>query len=253
MVSRGGYNGSARGKKYAQVPYKRPLRYARPFARRQRAPANARTGGFSGVELKYIDNGLDDATLLDSAWTGALHDPTTVNCLFATKQGTGPTDRDGRKLIIKSIFVRGNVKLAHDAGAAGADATVARVLLVQDTQTNGAQLNPIHVMASGVGTGVHQFRNLEYSKRFRVLGDKTMVLNPQSSSGDTATVRAGEVKKSFSFFLKCNIPVTYNATADPADISQIMDNSFHILAMGDDASPAGSLKLSYNCRARFVG
>ena len=111
------------------------------------AIANARTAGFLGLEKKFFDTAVAMVALTaptDAA--GGEIDPTAlpgaVACLNAMAQGDGEQNRDGKKVVLKSVQVKGFVQKLGGELAAGPDSgTKVFVALVLDTQTNGAQLN----------------------------------------------------------------------------------------------------------------
>ncbi len=208
---------------------------------------NARTGGYLGIETKFTDFGLAETTVLTTV-TGSEMDPVAPTlCLNAMVQGDGETQRDGRRALITSLHLRGTVELlATDDNGVITRGSIVRVVVLQDMQTNGAQFNAEDVFST-FGTASHAFRNLEFTKRFKILKDAVFVLNPASAAAGTAvTVDTGPVKRYFAWnFNKLNMPVNHNGTT--AQVSTITDNSLHIMAFCD----AGLVKLSYNSRSRF--
>ncbi len=216
-----------------------------------RKNANVRTGGFLGIETKFLDASIA-STVMSTQWVGGELDP-AANSLGAIAQGDGESDRDGRKCTITSIHVRGHIELTLAAGTGAGQPEVATLYLVQDTQTNGAQLNAEDVIsnaASAVG-GIevlpHAFQNLQYSKRFRVLKKFTCAPSPVAGAGDgTANDFAGG-KYPFEWNVKCNIPVIHTGTTTA--ITAIADNSIHIIGCASNTT----CKAAYVSRVRFVG
>ncbi len=239
------YRTGLRGKRKRGVArnQRMPKRYKRTVARR-----NRRTGGFMGIETKFLDSSYAKTDIV-AAIAGSEADPTTLLSLNATAQGDGESNRDGRRQMIKSVKVHGTVRLtAVEAATVALDARTVFVACVLDTQTNGSQFN-----AEDVFTGTtpeRPFRNMQYVDRFKVLFAKTYDLAHPSMSNEAAanTLAANGLAVSFNINKKLALPVTYTGTTGV--IANISDNSIHMLAI---ASSASVCTLEYNARCTFVG
>jgi hypothetical protein len=198
------------------------------------------------MEKKFVDSAIAN-TNLSSSW--AVYDPTN-DSLAPIAEGDGQNDRDGRKAIVSQLFVHGQIHWDNTSGTANAYGSV-RLVLVQDMQTNGAQLTATDVMAvPASGQAINSFRNLQYTTRFKILHD--VYINPPNFEGEgngtNATVTGRYVP--FKMYVpSLEMPVTYNAAG--AGIATTVDNSVHLLAIygGDFAHP----QIQYACRARFLG
>lgn len=209
-----------------------------------------RTGGFTGIEYKFIDTTYTNT--LVGTWAGAEADPAGNN-LCSPQQGTGESQRDGRVVTIKKIDIHGYVQRGQASDQADHTApSIIHVALVLDTQTNGVQLNAEDVYVDANHVEVN-FRNLQYKDRFRVLKSKYLVVGDAVSMRDdaagppcTASI-AGSLRR-FYFGLKCNIKVHFSANA--GTVADITDNSLHIIAV----SSQGAIdQMFYQSRVRFVG
>lgn len=231
---------------YNNSPFKKP-RYFPPKPRVRRTTRslinyrqNFRTGGFLGIETKFLDSAISGIEIPTTFATAVL-DP-TANSLCAIAQGDGESNRDGRQVTLKSLHVKGNIKHL------GTDGSTVRILIVQDTQTNGAQMNGKDLILDTTDTSARPFgfRNLEKVSRFKVLYDQTFSMN------QTPLYNGTTILGSSTRFFKTNITlpaVKVNYKATTASVSSITDNSFHILAVSSDVNDA----LEYNCRVRFMG
>lgn len=221
-----------RGRGY--YPMYRPMSQRYLKSKSYRRYGNKRTGGYLGIENKFIDTFRTGATL-GVAWAGGEEDP-TENCLNAIAQGDGESNRDGRKCTLTQLNIQGRVLFNP---AASDDARFVRVIVVWDTQTNGAQLNAEDVMDDGANKS-QQFRNLQFAKRFRVLADLKFMFNQFEGSKIQ--------EQTFNVYKKLpNIQVIHNGTT--GTVSTVTDNSIHIIACA-----SGTLcTLTYNSRIRFVG
>jgi len=232
-------------------------RSARTNYRRQNTIRNPRTGGFVGMELKFMDASRSGLALTaPSDATGGEVDPATMNCLNGIAQGDGESERDGRRVIMKSIQIEGRIAFA--ASADQADIVTAPnifIALVWDKQTNQAQLNSEDVFTNpGAATGLaaNPMRDLQYSTRFEVLKTWRLSRPPSPAAGtdgtNTNSVKTPDVL--FRFYKKLpNIPVTFNGTG--ATVASITDNSLHLIAYASQVTQASTI--NYNSRLRFVG
>ncbi len=226
-----------------------------PYFKKSRVPAgarNVRTGGFTGIEKKYLDSFVSAGGVVGSAG-GAEQDPAAnASCLNAIAQGDGASDRDGRRVVLKSVVIRGSFYGALFQDEADVKTGVGcRLMVVLDTQTNGAQLNSEDVLLDGAGEDWLSHRNLQYTGRFRTLVDKFYVLpmivnNDNNAQPTTISEIAG--RRYFTIYKNLDIPVTFSGPN--ADIANITDNSLHVIAV---ASSGSSANLSYQARVRFVG
>lgn len=210
---------------------------------------NMRTAGLVGIEYKCVDQTYGP-TALTTSWAGGEHDPAVALCIGPSVQGTGLANRDGQRVIFKSIMIEGYVN--RPLGSDQADirgSSVVRVALVQDMQTNAAQLNAEDVY-DVTGVDALSRRVLEYSSRFKVLWTQTFALYDNASFNDaaaTASVTGPMIP--FRAFIKLNVPVTFIAGAGAGTIADFRDNSFHVIACSSGTNDT----LYYNTRTRFVG
>lgn len=219
--------------------------------RRQRA-ANLRTGGFLGIEKKFYDTAINEIAIASgTTWAGGENDPATVNTISAPAQGDGESNRDGRKIVVTDVYVSGTVLHVKEADQTAADTPPETlVALVLDTQSNGAQLNAEDVYSNpsaNANLAAHPLRNLQYSSRFKVLATALVIPEPPPMTYDGTNIEQAGQRTGFVFKKKLNMPVTFNSTT--AGISNVVDNSLHIIALSSDARQ----KLSYNARIRFMG
>lgn len=216
--------------------------------------ANVRTGGFTGMELKFLDSGKSTSISTGAPVAAHIIDPTSgdsVGGLANVGVGTGPSQRDGRKYVVKSLWIRGMVWLTTKTGAASAlDARTVRLVVVHDRQTNGAAPTILEIFNTAT-PGTLAMQNLEYSQRYKILVDKTMTLEWTAAANDAAATGtySGQAKPFSIYKGKLNIPVTSHGTGGTGAIADISDNSLHILAFASDAD----CNVNYVSRVRFVG
>lgn len=211
------------------------------YRRRKRTPSYSKVASMMGIELKNFDQYLD-TSLPQTSLTGAVISPSTSDSLCGIQQGDGAEEREGRKVTMKKLFL--NVQL-YSTSVIGVDV---RLMIVQDTQTNGNQLVANQVL---VNTAPDQqlsaFRNLANTKRIKVLYDQIHHLAP--SLTEVGSVVIGSTPRKYvkiALDLKDTI-VTYTGTQ--GTIANIQDNSWQLIAFASDSQT----DISYASRCRFYG
>lgn len=205
------------------------------------------------TERKYFDADVALAlAAIGGSWAGCELDP-AANSLFNPVTGDDFNQRDGRKIQVLSIKIRGHISVAAQANqTAGDPASLIRLALVQDKQTNAAQLNAEDVFASGAASNaINAFQNPAFFGRFRVLKEKTIVMqNPVIAYDGTNVEQAGLVRP-FKFKHKFKKPVVvhYNAT-NGGTVADVIDNSFHIIGGTDSTSLAPGI--IYKARTTYM-
>lgn len=229
---------------------------------------NIRTGGFLGIEKKYLDTFLH-AHVINSPGNSVNieTDPFGLGCLNSTTIGSGPTNREGRKCKSVSLHLRGHVD--RNGAIHETDIEFARTVtiwIVRDVQTNGTQLNSEDVLVNPSGFQIlapFPFNQLENSSRFTILAKQTMVIESPTTFGDTqvpaevagdqigfdSTHGENGIMQNFEFNIKLDDVVNYSQSNDPPTVSDINDVSYHVICA---CSHAG-LRISYNSRYRFLG
>jgi len=239
----------------------------RRYAKATRNPISVRpgmrfiprtAGALAQTEMKYFDSSIASTAVAASTdWTGTELDPTTLNTLFAPVQGNDIVNRIGREVMISKIKIRGFARCTSQATQAQFDApTLVRLLLVQDKQTNAAQMQGEDVMAATGGTADRvsiAFQNTSNFGRFRVWKDKIFVFTPPAGVNDAAvtTVSQAGLIKPFKFALKFRggLRVRYNVT-NGGTVADCVDNSFHVIATCTSNGMAPNI--CYDCRVVFA-
>ncbi len=235
-----------------------PRRFRRARQRRalpRRRRRNIRTGGFLGQELKFYDTSLiagGIATNTDA--TGGEDDPSAVILLNTVVQGDGESQRDGRKINMKSIFVTGVVNaIAQSDQTVAEEATDIAIWLVLDKQTNGATIASENVFkntGANILTGTSVMRNLQFSSRYRILDKVRFQLPNPQMSGDSTNFEQHGVQVPFKLSANLrNMQVIYTGTTE--NVANITDNSLHIISFASNNGMAPTI--SYNARLRFIG
>jgi len=233
-----------------------------PKRRRKSAPKRyaLASAGYGGKELKFIDSEVTSQSIVGTV-TGSESDP-TQDSLNGVTQGDGESTRDGRRTYIHSVQIRGVIAFNHSQGfSTPTTDSFVRLALVLDTQTNGAQLNAEDVFKdpTNVNLDWNFLRNLSFTKRFRVL--KQMDIHdenyPVGAAGDGTTnvMVAADTLRPFSINYNFKKPVVCTYTSTSNAISEITDNSLHLIAIeGLHSNEASTMigELSYVSRVRFT-
>ncbi len=237
----------------------RPTHYAYARKGRFRRSRNYRTGGFLGIELKFLDtawNGVAVAVSTDGASGEMAPSTGCTNAISIPAQGDGESQRDGRKYTVKSVWLSGVILTTPTAAQTAVDEQCGYWLcLVQDTQTNGAKVVSENVFinpATSAQSMVPQpLRNLQNSKRFRVLAHQFIYMNPVVTGQDAAgTFSVGPgmdpvVSLSWKGNMLCD------STGTTADVASASDNSISLI--GYSSSATFTPVFHGKCRVRFVG
>lgn len=209
------------------------------------------------TERKYYTNSKNATAITDLAtaddWTGTELDITTVNCLFAPATGDDFNTRDGRKVQVLAIKIRGLLSVPSQANQTGADEGCAiRLVLYQDKQTNAAQAQGEDVLAgTATTTALNAFQNPANFGRFRVLKDKTYTLQNPAMTYDGTNVEQNGLKKPFKLNHKFKKPVTvhFNGT-NGGTVADIVDHSFHLIGGYFEGGLAPTI--AYQVRVTFI-
>ena len=207
-------------------------------------PGRTRVGGYygrfkgrSGVENKFLDTANTSGIIPN----GSLFMPS----LNVIPQGDGESNRDGRKVTVKSVHYH----LTATSLLASTVTSRVRVMVILDKQCNGAVISPGLILQT---TQINSFRSMENIERFTILSDRIVDL-PVSAVGsfDPATGITNQLvptSKRVSFSKSCNIPVNFDNTATTGVIATIRSNNLCILAF----SEAQNVTLGGYARIRFT-
>lgn len=256
MSSRGSkrqrqYASSSYASSSSSKPFYNPAAVPRIQKKLTQAQLNQRIQGLIGIETKFFDL-HKGTTSIDDRSSHANHSPDTQGCLNSVSAGDGPSERDGRKFTMKSIHINGAILMKAGTNA-DANNGSARILIVMDTQTNKVKVTELNEILSNVsgadaGLNVYNFRNLSGTSRFKILYDKTYVINSNYAQSD--------YQKNFKININLKDAVC-NMTTAGNDVTGILDNSIHFFAISDTpqtqtvGTPA--FRVEYISRLRFVG
>ena len=239
------------------MPYRR---YYRRFRRRYSnyKKCNVSTRGFLGMRTKFFDCAYSGTLNKAVSMSGNEFDNTVIPvspavgakfCMFAPKQGNGPSNREGNQAKMTYISLQASIaNAAHTAVPLYDTSSVINFAVVLDRQTNGTQLSSENVFKL-LGDVATPFRNLEYRSRFPILHHTRFVFRP-NSFGSALNQVVPVTRKRWTWKKKLNQVV--NFVGDTLDVASIQDNSLHVVAW-TTVGPPFDIYCEYSARIHFVG
>lgn len=232
---------------------RRSYSYGKPYTgtrRRKRArsssynrPSVARTrGALVNTESKYFDVTIEPVAIpkliAGGNWGASNLMGTTT--MAGPVRGSAITERNGNKIFVRKLAVRGTIQCAEYSAGANSSHTT-RLLLVQDKQTNGSASAGSAIISSNTGAGgkpINDWQNVDNFGRYRVLKDiRINVPCGQAVYDGTNKVYAGE-ERNFRMTVKFKKPicVRFSGSTAPGAIADVVDNSFQIFGAQDNAN-----------------
>ena len=188
--------------------------------------------------------------------------------LVGIPTGSGMSSRQGQEIMVHGISLNGSVRLSSQASVmlpamSGSWSGIFRFYVVADMQHNSADFNPALWPAGNFQTEVSKildtsqpeclrFTNVANKKRFRILGQVAVVMNPRTKYLGGLTI--SPYSKNFSLDLSFDKPIriTYSSGAGATtDISST--NIFLVCDAVCDQNAAPSCTISMATRTLFVG
>ncbi len=157
-------------------------------------------------------------------------------------QGTGENERIGRKCVVKSIHIKGDVELPTLAGAGGGNFDRCRIIVYVDKQANGATAAVTDILQSA---DILSHRNLSNTGRFTVLQDQVWNVNQGPAAGDGGANDYTGKFLTWSMYKQLNLPIEFSAAAGA--LAELRSNNIGLLTITEQ----GVALAKYNCRLRF--
>jgi len=227
---------------------------------RERALLNVRTGGYLGIELKFLDCAFNDVVIAQgtSDSTGLELQPTSgcTDCISIPAQGDGSSNRDGRRWTVKGAWLHGLVEFtAATADTEALPAPAICILMVLDTQANATAISSEDVLNNPSSQPGGLFptpaRNLVNSKRFRILAKQYIAPAGMSSFNDAAGTGTQAPEGPYAVNLSWKGSLECEAIGSGASITVASGNAISILAFCSSA--AFTPVFSGMSRVRFLG
>ena len=133
-------------------------------------------------------------------------------------------------------------------------------MVVQDQQTNGAQMTAAQLMndAGAADTTINSYQNPNNFGRFRVLKDKDILIQDPNfvteypPDPETPYSRTNGLIRTFKININLKVPikVQFNAV-NGGTVLDIVDNSFHVLCACTGVSTNNPPSISYYARIAY--
>lgn len=198
-----------------------------------------RANGSRVQELKFFDS---------EAVSTVIQAGVIVPSLLLIAEGTDPSERIGRKIIVKSLNIRTRILFVPTAGLANQGSQEVRYIVYVDHQANGATALTADILSAELNDNYTAYREMTKLERFTILCDKMVVFNAQAglSSADTYPEQRISINKT----LRIEVPVDYNAAT--GTLANICCDNIGIL-MVSRLDSAGAVTVHHWWRARFDG
>lgn len=165
---------------------------------------------------------------------GHMADPSAGHLCPIGHSDSHQWGRDGNKALLKYILVKGVVYIpaVFEVEEYHSTPPLVTVALVQDTQTNGAQMLSQDCFGNYIGSFIGNAtiqRELFHRERFIVHRQDVFDLSGFTTTLNDVNIPSyGAVAQTFEWFVPLNVLVHYSGGDD--DITDIVDHSFHICA-----------------------
>jgi len=249
----GSVGGSASAKKrFRRGRYPYPRRYRPVYVRPGYGLVGRTPGGGVLGEMKYFDTAVANTLVAaTNTWIGSVKDPATFNTLCVPTVGAAYNQRIGKEINIIKLKIRGNfIREGLEDNANNVPATVVRFGVYQDMQTNATQADGNLVMTptSTLSQAPFTFQNIDNFGRFKVLKDKTCVIQDPNLVGTNTIHDINGKTHTFKMTIKFAKPiqVRFNQT-NGGTIADIIDNSLHFYALAN----AQGINVNYLCRVCY--
>jgi len=221
-------------------------------------------------ELKIFDTSNNVQTDTSGNWDNGYLDPVGGSfrlCLFYPKQGYKIDEYIGNAVAVHKLEIRMGLcmPLGFTTDPNIPQSIFTRMVLFCDKQTNFARIDGSEVFDGTGSTSnvVTQDYDVDTIRRIDILWDKMFCHNIESITG---LVQVPPIPISFAFPSKyisehivINFPkpiiVKFAPIAAIANVTSILNNSFHLIAQSTDTpnivSPKG-ISVVYNCRTYFT-
>lgn len=216
------------------------------------------TGVYGRGEMKYFDTEGTNLTVpASSNWAGTEVQPNvgTPNTFVCPTVGSAINQRIGRDITLMKLKIRGLIRVVPQQAVSTLDeACIVRLILVQDMQTNAAQVQGEQVMQPSTTADpsncINTYQNLANFGRFKVFKDERIpLIQPEAVYEATSADQSGyNVPFEYTIQFPVGLKIRFNAT-NGGTIADIVDNSFTLLATCNNINLAP--KLYYSARACY--
>lgn len=199
--------------------------------------APPRTGGFWGPqrragELKAVDTAPGNY---------ACSSTPNISLINGVATGTDYTERIGRKIMLKSLFIRGYMLPADNTSGP----SLSRLLVVYDSQTNGTAPTITDILKT---SDVRAQLNLDNRDRFKIIFDKQYVVAVVDNTA-TQAIASGPTVHNVKLYKRLNHEVQFSGTT--AAVGSIATGSVYLVLLNDNVASLGTI-FALSTRIRFT-
>jgi len=156
----------------------------------------------------------------------------TMALLNGVAQGSTAASRLGRKITMKSIYLRYSARM----GATSTGSTPVRIMIVYDKQTNAAAPAITDIVQAD---NVYTINNLGNSRRFVTLLDRVGMIG-----------QYGPQVYNLEWYKKCNLEVQFNS-GSAGTVGDIQTGSLYLIVWGSAGLTAADAAGGLYTRVRF--
>jgi hypothetical protein len=188
----------------------------------------------SSIQGKAMSNDLE-MKAIDTAISVAADTTGSLTLLDGCSKGTDLNQRVARQITVRSLQMILRPRVTPTTGVD----QYHRVMLVKDLQPNGAIFGITDLLISASHISL---TNLSNQMRFKILFDRTFMLN---ASGESFSGRI------FRENIKTKFTVQYNS-GNAGTIADIATSSLYLLVIGSEAAGVTAGTVSGNVRVRYT-
>lgn len=184
-----------------------------------------------------------------------FNDAPLIQNLVRVQQGAGIPNRNGNKIALKSLRLRGTVQ---ETGQTGAPQQQARFMIIYDRQVNGVYPAVNNVLSDVSTSNVVNAGNYlssinpNFYDRFIVLCDKLFILGPSTTGGNE--INGPTELKCFVIdeFIKLKgLEVQFGPSTLNSPIADLNTGALYLITWGDITNGTESNYMDMTCRLRF--
>lgn len=209
-------------------------------------------GGGRSTSGKYEIKSVD---LAETAYSLNLATGTNaqVFLLNGVQEGNSESQRNGRKIWMKSLYMNGFLEYT---GTGVAETDYARIMIVYDRAPNAAAALPLYsdmfkhtTQAQVTATDPLSNLNIDYKDRFTIIRDWRMMLPATTAGGVTSTtVTLTGCEGTINKYIPLDLEVQYNSTSSPCTVSNINTGALYLVTQGSYAVGGWEVELGFRLR-----
>ncbi len=194
------------------------------------------------IEQKY-HNDTQAAAVVPTQATAII-----TSVIGGIAQNVSATGRVGTRAFVWNIDIRGAFVLPAGTAESGGD--IIRCMVVQDKQSNGATPSIAEVLDVTGTEPIYAFRNLENTRRYNILMDKTVSLEYDAAGGNGTAIETVQIRKLFSFskHFESGLKVVYDTLDATGADNKIMDNNVWVMVFSRRGAPT----VEWESRVRYT-